>query len=319
MSENSKAWWRDPRFFIPSILVPVLALVIPMLLPDKKVTKRLSVVIEIEDPRRSNGFLGMEIENSFDLGKQSIKEIVTELSNRILERIESHTPVNPEDREQIGVVVNQEQDGSLFIERPGTQNIALHLTRFSQISTFRELFDDELPDMVAQMPLEVARLRPLNPRLDLEEEALPRRQDMRAGVFRVVLTAPGYRDAFKYISVDKNGEILGANEFGEIDKVEFPIFISLYPNFFRSGQLTIAIDPFLPCNKLGTHQPMVEDIGKSIQRSLEVKLRQEGFSTFVREPEMKLGFHPYRLKDMPPPPNHIFSDFLVKGSCLWMK
>ena len=315
MPENIKTWWRDPRFFIPSILVPVLVLVIPMLLPDK-VTKRLSVVIEIEDPRRSNGFLGMHIENSFDLDKQSIKEIVTELSNRILERIESHTPVNPEERERIDVFVNQEQDGSLFIEKPSAQKIALHLTRFPQISTLWELLNAEHPHAAVQMTLEEARLIPVQ---HLEEEALPRRQDMRAGVFRVVLTAPGYRDAFMYFSVDKDGEILGTNDMGKTDKVEFPISISLYPNFSRSGQLTIAIDPFLPCTKLGTHQPKVEDIGKSIQRSLEVKLQQKGFSTFVLEPEMKLGFHPYRLKNMPPPPNHIFSDFLVKGSCLWMK
>ncbi len=312
MVEKGKPWWRDPKFVVPSILIPVLAIVIPLWFTDK-VSETLSIDLEIEDPRRPNPFLDLHIEKGFSAKNQSHKDIAAELANTLAARLDAFVSANPETRALLAISVNQKPDGTLFIEESFSRKASLHLTRFPETKTIWEILQAEFPHRFVQMTLEERNL--FTPQHQKEVPA--GKPIMESGLYRVVVTTPGYRDGFKFLELTRDGEIFGSDDFGDITPVTFPFAISLGSRFGESGRLTIAIQPFLACTKLGTHKPLVEGILRTIQSALEQELQKKDFLVFVVKPEMKLDFHPYRIKKMGPPDNHKFADFLIKGRCQW--
>ncbi len=313
MAEKATRWWRDPRYLIPGVLIPLLAIVVPML-PRDKVSKQLAITLEVGDPRRTDRLPGMRIEKDFKVKKQRIKYIADNLVEAIEARIKSSVPLRVEDRSPINASVNQAADGILFVEGSGAEKVALHLTRFPEVEDLWDLMNKAHPNMVVQMTMEEATRLPV-PRV--KELAAPG-LNMRAGVYRVVLTAPGYHDAFKYLAHSKDGKLSMTSGFDILREATFPLSMELIPRSGSSGRLNVAVKPFLACAELTKSKPEFKDIGRLIQEDLEAALRQKGFSTLVVGPETDLSFHPYRLKNMEAPPGHQFADFLIEGSCKWV-
>lgn len=314
MVEKSKPWWRDPKFVIPSILIPVLAIATPLLFTEK-VSTTLAVDIEIVDPRRPDPFLNIAFKRTFPIKKGAFtdKEIANELAKVIETKIDSLVPANPENRQGFEVLVHQGTDGSLLIEKSFSGNASLHLTRFPETKTAWDYIMAEKPYMVVQMTLEERDLFVPQP----QKEVATSKLHLESGLYRVVATAPGYKDGYRLVELSNEGKLLMSNDFGDTTPVEFPFPISLFPRLGDSGRMTIGIQPFSDCTKLGTHKPLIEGIGRTIQRSLERELQRKKFSVFVAKPDINLGFHPYRLKKLGAPPDHKFADFLINGSCAW--
>ena len=94
----------------------------------------------------------------------------------------------------------------------------------------------------------------------------------------MAVTAPGYRDGFRFLELSSEGNLFMADDMGEVTQVTFPLSISLYPRLGESGRLVVAIQPFPPCTTLATHKPFIEGIEDAIQSSLGKEMKKKNFS-----------------------------------------
>jgi hypothetical protein len=314
MSEKGKAWWRDPKFLIPGAIVPILIALIGLLSPflTNRVSKKLSVTIEIDDSRRPDpSSLNVPIEKSYDIGSQEIKDISTDLAQAIEARIKINFPVKPVDRMPIDTLVERAEDGTLYIKGPLAQKVTLHFTRFPEYSDLFALLDHEHPNIVRQTNVPVLRLP------EPATEVPLRVASIRDGVYRVVLTAPGYHDTFIYLEISRGGRLRIASYSIMPTEPTFPLSIRLIPRMGESGKMKIGIKHFEIFTSARS-KPAINDIGKVIQGALKESLRERGFSTLAIKPDTNIGFHPNVSKNMPLPQGFILVDLSINGSVRWV-
>jgi hypothetical protein len=314
MTDTDRPWWRDAKFLIPGILIPVLLAFLPFILPEK-ISKHLEVNIELQDPRRADPFSYLYIKETFNVQDLSIDTVGAELSSKITEKVKSFVPLNPEERERMDVSLYQQEDGTFFLKEPFHKKIAVHLTRFPEVNSLWDLLNAEHPSAFIQMTMEESRLITVRHQRETPVTDI----HMTAGVYRVVLTSPGYHDRFYYLELTGTGELNKSDSSAHISEAQFPLMFSLYPRHGNSGNLIVALKPISSCTELSSRKPLFDDIKGAIQASVQKELRVSGFSLFLKQPEIRLDFHPYRLKNMEPPQGHKFADFIIRVDCRWVK
>lgn len=313
MEKKSNPWWRDPRFIIPSILVPlVLAFIglLPSILPDK-ISDKLSVTLSIRDPRRSeSGLFDMTVEKTFVIDDESESTAARTIAHSILDNILSNQPTLKRNRKKIPMVVSQAGDGTLFISKPQNNELTLHLGRFANLQDLESLVAASGGPSAVQRVL----VEPMLPTEASEISILDRK--LRAGVYRIIVIAPGYNDHSTYIQLTDEGKIFTVSNSNDVVEIYFPMSLELNPRALRS--FTIAIRPChitLPASS----KPKFTKIDTAIRAELANVFRQQGFIPVIVKDEQEVGFDLELSKGRPPTEGLVSADLLIENwRCEWM-
>lgn len=314
MSKKNNKWWRDPKFVIPSIFIPIVVAIFGLLpsLRQDKISDKLSVTLSMSDPRRADsGLFDMRITEDFVINEKSGLAAAKNIAKSLVKEIQSNQPSLQSDRNKIQVLVHLADDGILFINEPWSKTVALHLSKFKDYKNI---------DKLAFAAAEFRR----GPQETLDEPYLPteyftgeipvQERIERAGVYRVVLTAPGYRDQSIYLQLSEKGKVFTASDFDKVVELKFPIPVDLFPRFKNSLQpapLRVAIGPCM-VTQSPSSKPKFQNMGVSIQTELVSMLRQEGLNSFILEEGQKVGFDLNPSKGLPPTEGFVATDLVIK-------
>ncbi len=322
MPKNKNLWWRDPKFIIPSIFIPIFVAIIGLLpsFRSDKISDKLSVILSMSDPRRSDsGLFDIRIMKTFAIDEKSESEAAKNIAKSLAKDILSNQPALQSDRKKIRVLVRLADDGTLFINEPWNKTVALHLSRFTDYGD------------IDSLALAAANFR-IGPQSTLDEPYLPTEyftgeisvleRKTRAGVYRVVLTAPGYRDQSIYLQLSEKGKVFTASDFNEVVELEFPIPVDLFPRFKESSQpapLRVAIG-HCTVTPSASSKPKFQNMGVAIQTELVAAFRQEGVNPFILKEGQKVGFDLNPSKGLPPTEGLVPTDLVIEQfRCEWMK
>lgn len=304
--KDIRPWWRDSRILIIGIIIPIAVASIPFLsqLITERVSERILITVELDDPRREDpGELDMVFTDEAEVGYET-QNIANDLADKIVDHLKSMSHTDSENKlHPIRVAVLLAQDGTLFIAEPLAQKVAIHLTRFPEFQDLTALFEDERTSMMVQQPIEILRVEQSVPGLEIT-----------SGVYRLILTAPGYHDQFVFLQLGVDGRLFTSQNRQEPIELTFPMQMTLTP---RSRRVKIAIKGF-STTPPPTSTAKIKDIGVAISRQLAVALEQKGFSTFIPTSQERVAFDHNISKGMPSSPGIKSSDFLVRGDVKWI-
>jgi len=305
--KDTRPWWRDSRILIPGIIIPIAVASISLLsqfIPER-VSERILMTVELDDPRREDpGEFDMIFTDEAEIGQYETQDIANDLADKIVDHLKSMSHTDAENKLQpIRAAVLLAQDGTLSVAEPLAQKVAMHLTRFPEFHDLTALFEHERTSMMVQHQIETLRVEQSVPGLE-----------MTSGVYRLILTAPGYHDQFVFLQLSVNGRLFTSQNRQEPIELTFPMQMTLTP---RSGRVKIAIEVF-STTPPPTSTAKVKDIGVAISKQLAVALEQKGFSTFIPTSEEKVAFDHNISKGMPSSPGIKSSDLLVRGDVKWI-
>lgn len=316
MKAKTKPWWKEARFIIPGVLVPVIiALIglIPSFLPEKT-SDELLVSLSIDDPRRDEaGRFDLSLEKSFELEGESASEAPQRIAQSILEALLEELPELKRERETMPVALDQTSEGILRIREPSRDVVTLHLGRFpsfKKLEAFMTALDNARPKDMVQHTLDKPRL----PTGLTDISYLDRK--MRAGVYRVILTAPGYHDATRYLELTDEGTMLTISDNGTVIKQDFPISLKLNPRPRRSFRVAIR-----PCatNAPASSNPGIPDIGSSVRTKLDAVFRQHGLNTVLVDEKTEVRFDVQESKGYAVPEGVVSADLIIERcACTWL-
>ena len=321
MPVNKSPWWHDPKFIIPGILVPVAVAMIglsPSLIPEKT-SEELSVSLSISDPRRTDsGLYDMRLTKTFSIDAKVEAEAAINIANSLAKEIISNHSTLHSNRKMIRLLVQSADDGTLFIDERWNKSVAIHLSRFTDSGDIGSI-------AVAAANFRRGAQRTLNdPYLPTEYfsgEISVHERKMRAGVYRLVFTAPGYRDQSIYLQLSEKGKVFTASDYDQVTELTFPFPVKLFPRFRQSTQpapLRVAVGTCKFTQPLSA-KPKFQNIGLAIQMELVSALRQSGLESFILAEGQKTGFDLNPSKGLPPTEGIVAADIAIDLlSCEWL-
>ena len=269
------------------------------------------MTLSMRDPRRSeSGLFDMTVENRFVIDDESESKAARTIAHSILNDILSNQPTLKRNRQKISTEVSQAGDGTLFISKPQNNELTLHLGRFANFRDLESLLAASV-DQRIQRTITEARLPTEASEISIVDRKL------RAGVYRIIVIAPGYNDHSTYIQLTDEGRILISTTLLELETVNFPMSLELIPR--SSRPLTIAIRPChitLPASS----KPKFTRIGTAIRAELANEFRQQGFIPVIVEDEQEVGFDLELSKGNSPTEGLVSADLLIENwRCEWME
>jgi hypothetical protein len=140
---------------------------------------------------------------------------------------------------------------------------------------------------------------------------------MRAGVYRIIVTAPGYNDHSTYLQLTDVGKLFTISNSSAVVELNFPIFLKLNPRSSRT--LKIAIRPCRTTPPMSS-KPKFTTIDGAIRSEMATALRQQGFIPIVVKEDQKVGFDLRLSKGMPPKEGLVSADLLIENCrCKWLE
>jgi hypothetical protein len=314
MPKKTTHWWRDPRFVIPSIVIPILTAAIGLMprLLNNKSNETVTITMDLDDPRKPTaGLFNTFLEKTVRNANQAIQKAAAEFAESLSTLIQPSGFIDSADRTPIDVPVKLAEDGTVFIDQSFTETVALHLSRFSQFRDLESFLEEQRMSQFEQKTIDVSAFMVSGP-----EASEPERK-MRAGVYRIILTAPGYHDASVYLELTEDGKLLTGSIFAEeLTELTPPITMKLKPRSGQSAKLTIAIKALSECT-VTSSDPKLEEICSTLQKYLMRELQQKGFEVKILEEGQKVGFDLNISKGMPPPQGLVFADLAIEVCCQW--
>ena len=200
------------------------------------------MTVELDDPRREDpGEFDMVFTDEAEIGQNETQDIANDLADKIVDHLKSMSHTDAENKLQpIRAAVLLAQDGTLSVAEPLAQKVAMHLTRFPEFHDLTALFEHERTSMMVQHQIETLRVEQSVPGLE-----------MTSGVYRLILTAPGYHDQFVFLQLSVNGRLFTSQNRQEPIELTFPMQMTLTP---RSGRVKIAIEVFSTTPPPTSHQ-----------------------------------------------------------------
>ncbi len=304
---SEKAWYRDPRFLIPSLLVPVGLAVLPFLLESGPTRpEQLRVSAGLDDPRRDDpGPWDQRSELSVEVQDLSSSELASRVVGEFLAGIELPPVPEREDRSPLSVSLNLAEDGILLLDGADSELVALHLSRFSQVRTLDELRQGA--DPTVQMMLPDDGLPPVAAGPSTDESAI------RAGVYRIVLTAPSYREYSRYLELTPQGELLSEQDF-EIQPMELPLSVQLQPIVSRPPTVAVPLCSLAPSS---FDVIPTADLGILLQGAMVRELRSAGYRAIALAEGERAGFDLNPSKGQPATPGVVYADYAIEWRCEW--
>ncbi len=219
MPGRKNPWWRDSRFVVASIVIP-LTLAVIALAPGffrQRTSNELTVSFVVRDARRlSPSVFDISISERFTVREESGADAARVIADDLVSGLQDRFAALPE-RERIDVPVLLGDDGSLYIDESLSMRVAVHLTRFEGITKI----EDVLPYLdQSRLPLGT------QVRFPGSDGSVPDPR-VTAGVYRIVLTAAGYRDEARYLQITDTGTLLTAPALpmAEVTEAQFPILM----------------------------------------------------------------------------------------------
>ena len=300
MSGEKGPWWKDPRFLIPSILVPVALALVPFM-RGERVSAELAVTVVLRDARRDTpSAFDISLRREFAASASSGAEMAAAIADTLAaEAGASIRQVAPE-RKPIRAIIEQHADGTLSVDRSLGDRVALHISRFEGARSI----GDVVPDPMVQHTLDTA------PNLGTEDphDGL----QLRAGVYRLIVTVPGCRDAWTFLELTPDGALLAGRSSDAVRPARFPLALQVMPR--SQGTLRVAIEPCMSVSP-ATARPRFQELGDAIAGSFAASLnRLDGFDAVLLRHGERVGFDLNVSKNQPPPDGLVPAD-LVMTQC----
>jgi hypothetical protein len=318
MDKKNRPWWKDPRFIIPSILVPVgLAVLglVPSLLPDN-ISNELTVTMTLTDPRRPEaGAIEAKLEHRFMIDDKSESQMANEIAKTVVSGILAERPaLNPE-RKKIPVTIDHASDGTISIDKPDNNEMLLHLGRFVDFKDLDALMSDLEAKASANQMEQKPLTEPVLPTFSSDITAMERA--VRAGVYRIIVSAPGYTAHSIYVQLSNLGKLFTLSESSTAVELNFPVSFDLYPKF--SPDLKIAIRPCRTSFPIAS-KPKFAVIDKAIREEMVTVFRQNNFVPILVDEKQKVGFDLNPSKGLPATEGLISADLLIENCrCEWLE
>jgi hypothetical protein len=265
----------------------------------------LSVRAEMADLRGTTdaGTVYKAVSRTFPLSSLAAEAVAVTLTDALASHLTNLT-----ERPSLRVVVER-SGGDLRIRDADRGSALLFFSRFRDVSSLAML--DKL---VANPP------SPPNPAVQMVISAFPRTEPTdpvsslaAAGVYRMALIAPGYREVDRFVELTRNGTLLTAPDDGpqigsgrvEPTAIAEALEITL-DRRAPPDALRIAVHPFQ------LDQPAVADASLvDFDQTFVGRLKDRGFDAFVVPPGMTLRWDPARRKGVAPD-NSGFADVQVR-------
>ena len=311
MNKTNAPWWKEPRFIIPSILIPVsLGLIglIPSFLSES-ISNELAVTMTMTDPQRTEaGAIETTVAHRFVTAGKSESQTANEIARSIVANILSDRPELSTDRKEIPVTIAHAADGTVFIEKPDNKGLAIHLGRFADYKNLAALMAaleaDASANRMIQMPLSETVL----PTDALAISVVDRK--IQAGVYRIVVSAPGYMNHSIYLQLSDDGKPSTLSGPNTVIELNFPISLNLFPRV--SHPLRIAIRP-CHTSMSTSSKPAFSAIDKTIREEMVTVFRQNNFKPILVDEKQEVGFDLNISKGLPPTEGLVSADFLIEN------
>ena len=311
MNKENTPWWKDPKFIIPAILIPVgLALIerFPSFLSES-VSNELAVTMTMTDPRRSeSGSIETTVAHHFVTDGKSESQTANEIARSIVADILADRPDLNKDRKKIALTIAHAADGTVFIEKPDDKGLAIHLGRFADYKNLAGLMAaleaDGSANRMIQMPLSESVL----PTDALAISVVDRK--IQAGVYRIVVSAPGYMNHSIYLQLSDDGKPTTLSDSNTVIELNFPISLDLLPR--ASHPLRIAIRP-CHTSMSTSSKPAFTAIDKAIREEMMTEFRKNNFTPILVDEEQAVGFDLNISKNLPPTEGLVSADFLIEN------
>jgi len=168
---------------------------------------------------------------TFSIDESSESEAAKNIAKTLVKELLSNHPALQRKRKKIQILVQSTVNGTIFIHEPWDKTVAIHLSRFTDYGD------------IDSFALAAANFR-RGPQDHLNEPYLPteyfsgeisiHERKMRAGVYRLVFTAPGYRDQSIYLQLSGKGKVFTASDYDDVIELKFPFTVDLFPRFRNS-------------------------------------------------------------------------------------
>ena len=190
--------------------------------------------------------------------------------------------------------------------------VSLHLGRFDGATDI-----EDVGPRVAQAILDPETSGALPVIFEGGDETSLADLSMKAGVYRIVLAAPGYTDEAKYLQLTDAGEVQTRDWFGETSEVQFPIAMNLFPRVQTNTAagplegLRIAVES---CRLIApaTSTARFQEMGTAVESALLSSLRDRGFNAVLLRAGQRVGFDLNESKNLPAPPGLVRSDLVIE-------
>ena len=315
MPEQKLAWWRDPRFVIPSIAVPLILALIALVpsLFENRISDELSVSFAVSDARRSTlSVFDIPIGGQFTVREASGLDAARAITNQLTFQLQNRLNDLFAEFERIEVLVRRGEDGTLSIDGPLNTFVSLHLGRFDGATGIRDVGPRVVQRTLGE---DASGAFPVifegGPETSLADLS------MKAGVYRIVLAAPGYSDEAKYLQLTDAGEVQTRDWFGEISEVQFPIAMNLFPRLQTNTAagplegLRIAVES---CRLIApaTSTARFQEMGTAVESALLSSLSGRGFNAVSLRAGQRVGFDLTESKNMTRPEGLVRSDLVIE-------
>ncbi len=313
MPEQKLAWWRDPRFVIPSIAVPLLLALVALVpsLFKHRISDELSVSFVVSDARRTTrSVFDIPIGGQFTAREASGSDAARVIADQLTTKLQNRLSNLLGEREPIEVLVLHGEDGTLSIGGSVNTFVSLHLSRFDGVTHIGDVGPKSVQMTLAEASQELSFS-------ESASETSFADLKMKAGVYRIVLTAPGYRDEARYLQLTDAGEVLTSDPWGEVSEVRFPIAMKLFPRF-QTNAATMALDGLRialgSCNSVAPalSTAKFQDMGTALESALLSSLRDRGFNAVPIKAGQRVSFDLNESKNLPAPKGLLRSDLVIE-------